>query len=94
MQAALIAGKRDGVMELDGIGRLSWVEMLVLIDLIIRAFWTDLSHDEQEHIRSQHQESDLAPSLADRSYDSRYGSLQFLTWLLEGWPHTRARASH
>jgi hypothetical protein len=49
-------------------------------------YWRVLDYDEQESIRTQHDASDLAPSLADRAYDTRYGSLQFLAWLLEGWP--------
>jgi hypothetical protein len=87
-QTSLLTGKRDGMTELEGIGRLSWAEILGLIDLIIGTYWIDLSCEEQAHIRSQHEESGLSPSLIDRSYDTRYGSLLFLTWLLEGWPRS------
>jgi hypothetical protein len=86
LQTALLRGKRDGVTDLEGIGRLSWPETLALVDLMIGAFWTDTSVDEQAQIRAQHEDSDLAPSLVDRFYDTRYGSLLFLTWLLYGWP--------
>jgi hypothetical protein len=47
-----------------------------------------LEFDEQESIRALHEKSDLTPTIADRAYDTRYGSLQFLAWLFEGWPHS------
>jgi hypothetical protein len=59
-----------------------------LVDLLLGACWRDLDYDEQESIRSRHEMSDLAPSLADRAYDTRYGSLQFLACLLDGWPQS------
>jgi hypothetical protein len=67
---------------------LSWSETIALIDLLLGVYWRVLDYDEQESIRTHHKESDLAPCLADRAYDIRYGSLQFLTWLFEGWPHS------
>ena len=87
LQGALVEGKRQGVTTLQGIGRLSWPETVVLVDLLLGVYWRVLDWEEQESIRVQHEESDLRPSLADRAYDTRYGSLQFLAWLLEGWPH-------
>jgi hypothetical protein len=94
LQGILLEGKRHGATSLPGIGRLSWPETIALIDLLLGVYWRVLDYDEQARIRAQHEGSDLAPSLADRTYDTRYGSLQFLAWLLEGWPHsTGARAA-
>jgi hypothetical protein len=88
LQGVLLEGKRHGVTTLDGIGPLGWPETVALIDVLLGVYWRVLDYDEQGSIRAQHEESDLAPTLADRAYDTRYGSLQFLAWLLEGWPHS------
>jgi hypothetical protein len=88
LQGRLLEGKRHGVTTLPGIGRLSWVETVTLIDVLLGVCWRVLDYDEQEGIRTQHEASDIAPCVADRAYDTRYGSLQFLTWLFEGWPHS------
>jgi len=88
LQGMLLDGKRRGVMTLPGIGELSWPATIVLIDLLLGVYWRVLDYDEQESIRAQHDQSDLAASLADRPYGTRYGSLQFLAWLFEGWPHS------
>jgi hypothetical protein len=88
LQGSLLEGKRQGVTTLDGIGRLSWPATVAFIDVMLGAYWRVLDFDEQESIRAQHEQSDVAPSLADRAYDTRYGSLQFLAWLLEGWPNS------
>ena len=88
LQGVLLEGKCQGVTTLEGIGRLSWPETVALIDVLLGTYWRVLEWEDQERIRAQHEESDLAPSLADRAYDTRYGSLQFLAWLLEGWPHS------
>ena len=87
LQGTLLKGKRHGATTLPGIGTLSWSETVALIDLLLGVYWRVLDYDDQESIRTQHEKSDLAPSLADRAYDTRYGSLQFLAWLFEGWPH-------
>lgn len=88
LQGMLLEGKLHGAATLPGIGRLGWSETVALIDLLFGVYWRVLDYDEQESIRTQHEESDLGPCLADRAYDTRYGSLQFLAWLLEGWPHS------
>jgi hypothetical protein len=88
LQGMLLEGKRHGATTFPGIGRLSWPETITLIDTLLGAYWRVLDCDEQAAIRTLHEESDLAPSVADRAYDTRYGSLQFLAWLLEGWPHS------
>ncbi len=87
LQTALYLGKRDGVLDLKGLGRLTWKEMVALADVLIGMVWTDFTLAEQEEIfraytadtRNQRQE-------ADRIYDCRHGSLHFLNWLIAGWP--------
>ena len=87
-QGMLLKGKRHGATTLPGIGRLNWSETVALIDLLLGVYWRVLDYDEQEKIRALHEESQLAPCVADRAYDTRYGSLQFLAWLLDGWPNS------
>lgn len=88
LQTTLLEGKRRGVTALEGIGRLTWPETVALIDVLLGVYWRVLEYDEQESIRAQHEQSDLSPTLANRAYDTRYGSLQCLAWLFEGWPHS------
>jgi hypothetical protein len=86
MQDLLLSAKRYGSVEFDGIGRLSWSEILALLDYTIGAYWKDLSDEEQEQVRAEHAMSHLAPSIVDSAYGRRYGSLLLITWFLEGWP--------
>ncbi len=87
MQTALLRGKCEGVTELDGLGRLTWKEMVALADVLIGMVWTDLTLAEQERIfRLYISDTGDAPLGDDGIYDCRHGSLRFLAWLTEGWP--------
>jgi len=87
LQAALFRGKRDGVLELDGLGRLTWREMIALADVLIGMVWTDLTLAEQDEIfRSYTSDTRNQRREVDRIYDCRHGSLHFLSWLTKGWP--------
>jgi hypothetical protein len=87
IQTALLAGKRDGVLELEGLGRLTWQEMVALADVLIGMVWTDLTLAEQEEIFISYTSDPLTqPRADDAIYDCRHGSLQFLAWLTSGWP--------
>ena len=76
-------GKRHGVGTLEGIGRLNWEEIIALIDLLQGCSGESWITTSRPIARPR---SDLAPG--GSLYDTRYGSLQFLAWLLEGWPHS------
>ncbi|MGO9264037.1 MAG: hypothetical protein ACLQBA_03975 [Candidatus Binataceae bacterium] len=43
MQAALFRGKCEGITELEGLGRLTWQEMVALADVLTGMVWTDLT---------------------------------------------------
>jgi hypothetical protein len=87
MQAALLRGKCEGITELDGLGRLTWKEMVALADVLIGMVWTGLTLAEQEQIFLSYTSDPLnEPRGEDGIYDRRHGSLQFLAWLTEGWP--------
>jgi hypothetical protein len=87
MQAALLRGKCTGATELEGLGRLTWREMVALTDVLIGMVWTDLTLTEQEEIfLSYTSDPSTKPRADDAIYDCRHGSLQFLAWLTGGWP--------
>jgi hypothetical protein len=74
-------------VELEGLGRLTWQEMVALADVLIGMVWTDLTLVEQEKIFILYTSDPLTqPRADDAIYDCRHGSLQFLAWLTSGWP--------
>lgn len=87
MQTAMLRGKEGGSAELEGLGRLTWKEMVALVDVLIGIVWTDLTLSEQEEIfLSYTSDPATKPRAEDAVYDCRHASLQFLAWLIEGWP--------
>jgi hypothetical protein len=87
MQTALLRGKQTGVTELDGLGRFTWKEIVALIDVLVGMLWTDLTLAEQEEIFLGYTSDPLTkPRAEDAVYDCRHASLQFVAWLIEGWP--------
>ena len=87
LQAALFRGKRDGILELEGLGRVTWREMVALADVLIGMVWTDLTLAEQDEIFRLYTSDTLNQRReVDHIYDCRHGSLHFLAWLTAGWP--------
>ena len=87
MQTALLRGKQTGVTELEGLGRFSWKEIVALIDVLVGMVWTDLTLAQQEDIFLAYTSAPLTrPRAEDAVYDCRHASLQFVAWLIEGWP--------
>ena len=87
MQTALLCGKQTGVTDLEGLGRFTWKETVALIDVLVGTVWTDLTLAEQEQVFLSYTfESLNTPRTEDAIYDCRHASLQFLAWLIEGWP--------
>jgi hypothetical protein len=93
LQTALYGGKRDGVLEIEGLGRLTWKETIALADVLIGMVWTDLTFAEQDEIfRSYAADTRTQRRKEDRIYDCRHGSLHFLSWLSIGWPDSHGAA--
>jgi hypothetical protein len=87
MQAALFRGKCEGVTELEGLGRLTWKEVVALADVMIGMVWTDMTLAEQEEVFLAYTSDSLTkPKAEDAIYDCRHASLRFLAWLTGGWP--------
>jgi hypothetical protein len=88
LQAALLNGKREGVMEIDGIGRLTWPETVALVDVLLGMFWLYVKvEDRQLMFSSFDRDVPLGATEEGGIYDGRYGSLVLLGWLIDGWPH-------
>lgn len=87
IQSALLRGKLRGITELEGLGPLTWRELVSLADVLIGMIWTDLTPAERHAVFLMYA-SDPRTDLIDHDaiYDCRHGSLQFLAWLTEGWP--------
>lgn len=87
MQTALLRGKQVGVTELEGLGQFTWKEIVAFIDVLVGMVWTDLTLAEQEEIFLSYTSDPLTrPRAEDAAYDCRHASLQFVAWLIEGWP--------
>jgi hypothetical protein len=89
MQAALWRGKCEGSTELKGLGRLTWQELVALIDVFVGMMWTGVTPPVQHQILSLY-ESDVLeqPPVGNDLYiyNVRHASLRFVAWLVEGWP--------
>lgn len=87
IQTALLCAKQRGVAQLGGLGQLSWKQVVSLADVLIGMIWTELPQSEREAVFLMYASdplTELTPQ--DAIHDCRHGSLQFLAWLIEGWP--------
>ena len=87
MQTVLLEGKQLGMVRIPGIGEITWPQMVALVDVVLGMVWTDLTREEQLRVFRLYT-SDPRQNLqaCDAVYDCRHASLQFLAWLLDGWP--------
>lgn len=91
LQAALVTGKRSGMVVLPGIGALHWSTTMALADVLLAMIWTRRTKRQRDH---------LTPKLRDRLFaaigrdlgmtdgeweripwDENYGGLLLLAWL-------------
>jgi hypothetical protein len=84
MQAALIAAKRSGSGELALLGNMTWPQLLVLTDSLLKIFWTVITPAERHHLLSWIQYDLCVPLIKDPGrWRERYESLAIVTWLLD-----------
>jgi hypothetical protein len=87
MQAALLRAKSEGIVELDGLGQLTWKEIVAFADVLSGTVWTDLTVAEQEQLWISYTHVFRhEPRQPTEIFEGRHDSLCFLAWLLEGWP--------
>jgi hypothetical protein len=86
LQKLMLAAKLDGYMDLPGVGQLTWREFVVLADILIAGRSKSTTMEEQAQVRDLYIRS-LEGSIGPGLHDCRHGSLRFLAWLLDGWPH-------
>ena len=84
LQHALLMGKRQGSTELAGIGGLSWMEVVALIDVVLGMFWTEATPAEQQQVYSRFRKAYEISGV--RLCSTRYCDLAFFAWLTESWP--------
>lgn len=84
LQHALFEGKRQGTTELPGIGRVNWMEVIALADIVLGMFWTDATLAEQQRVYSLFQREYEISEM--RLFSTRYCDLAFFAWLTESWP--------
>ncbi|MGB6451373.1 MAG: TniQ family protein [Steroidobacteraceae bacterium] len=93
MQAAVLRGKCEGITELEGLGRLTWKELVALFDVLLGMVWTDLTSAERQSLFLRYEyESFEEPRKETGIYAGRHDSLRFLAWLIEGWPDSEGAA--
>ena len=84
----LLHGKKEGFTVIAGIGRFTWQEVVALSDVILGTFWTNPITDIYAHdifLRQVFLDFDCKDT--DDAYaNTRYRSLVFLAWMLDGWP--------
>jgi hypothetical protein len=81
----LLEGKRQGTTEISGIGRVNWMQVVALADVVLGMFWTDVTPAEQQRVYSLFQkEYEISEA---RLCITRYCDLAFFAWLTESWPH-------
>jgi hypothetical protein len=81
----LLEGKRCGTTDLAGIGRVSWMEVVALADVLLGMFWTDTKLAEQQRGYSLFQKE--CGISRTQPCSTRYCDLAFFAWLTESWPH-------
>ena len=89
LQATLLEGKERGQTSLPGIDELTWKELVAFLDVLMGMFVTDLTGEEtHDRLFGYQYDRDEPWRGYDTSLGSRYGSLLFIAWLIEGWPTT------
>lgn len=90
-QHTLLEGKRQGMTELTGLGRLSWMEVVALADVVLGMFWTETRPAQQQQAYLLFQkEYELSET---RFLSTRYCDLALFCWLTEGGRMGQVRRS-
>ena len=87
LQAAMLAGKTNGIIELSGLGQFTWKEFVALTDILLSGVWKSTTMDERGQLFDQWAyEAADEPRDEPGLYDGRHDGLRFLAWLFQGWP--------
>lgn len=89
LQEAMFKGKRDGAVEIAGLGTFSWREFVALVDILLGTLWTHTTMEERNGILLRYEYESLEePRPEIHFYDCRHDSLRLLAWLIDGWPNS------
>ncbi len=93
MQASLFQGKCAGLTRLEGLGPLTWKEMVALTDVLISMVSTEMTSAQKRRLRARLRfEVQDKPHYGNHIPGDRHDSLQLLAWLTEGWPNSQGAA--
>ncbi len=87
LQQMMLSAKFDGHMDIPGLGKLMWRDFVALADILISGVWKWSTTDERARVIGLYTESLVDDPHGRDVYGGRHDSLQFLAWLLDGWPH-------
>lgn len=87
LQRTLLTGKQQGVTELVGIGPLPWPVVSAFVDALLDrvCLASPARRRARLYARVRH-DFDLGNELTLGEWDSRYGHLLLMAWLLDRWP--------
>jgi hypothetical protein len=94
LQAVLLRGKCAGAIDFDGLGELTWKEIVALADVLIGMVWTDLTVADQEQLWIRYRGA-FRHELREPTeiFHGRHDSLCFLAWLIGGWSRCEGPAA-
>ena len=83
LQAALLAGKRDGSSEFANLGMMSWPLATATVETLLALVWTPALSRRPLYRYIRH-DFDLGGDFDE--WSGRYGDLLLVAWLLDRWP--------
>lgn len=83
LQAALLAGKRYGSLELASLGMISWPLATAVLETLLALAWTPALNRSHLYRYIRH-DFELDDDFDE--WNGRYGALLLVAWLLDRWP--------
>lgn len=87
LQQDMFSAKLGGHVDIPGIGKLIWRDLIALVDIVMSGVWRWTTTDERLRVIDLYTESLVDDPHGRDVYGSRHDSLRFLAWLLGDWPH-------
>jgi hypothetical protein len=93
-QSTLFQGKREGITRVEGLGSLTWKDMVAHTDVLIGMVSTAMTAAQKRRLRTR-----LRSEVRDRLHrgspvhDGRHDRLRLLAWLTQGGPTVRVPRS-
>jgi len=86
-QAAMLIGKRTGSTVMPGVGEVTWLELVMLCDVLLGAIWSHMPADDVLPFLTSTARLAHIKARGGLAFGrDRLASLGLLAWLLEDWP--------